>query len=526
MTTHTRARRFPMSALLFAAALAAGLIAGCGGDDRPAPPPLAPDAPNVVLIVIDTQRADRLGCYGGEVATPRIDELARDGVVFENCVTHAPITGPSHAAMFTSRMPSELGVLNNVQPIRGTPPILAELLSRSGYATGAAVSLATMDGAHGFARGFDRYRDVGGIVHIAAADTMLPRCVEILDGLRAPFFALWHFSDPHEPYNAHGLVDRRAVVELDGAQIAEIPTSTFTPMQIELELPPRMARLTVRSDTLFTVRRLDLHGAEGANPPLASPQSRSRQALFYAASIGAAGDREATLTIALSDNHGDLRRINRRYDREVEFVDRHVGALLDTLRARGLYDDALIILAGDHGEGLGQHNEVGHVNTLYDSLLRVPLIIKPPRDAGIATGARRDDPAALSDVTPTVLGAAGLPVPEGMHGVDLLNGAPDPGRLVFSETHRPEAHHTRYSLRGAGRKVIWTVDAGRWELYDLREDPGELENLFQAGDEESETWRGKLRAAVAEFAGDGEDDGEDRPEVDAETRKQLRALGY
>jgi len=484
----------------------------------------------VVLIVIDTLRADRLGCYGaGEGASPRIDEFARDGIVFTNCVTASPITGPSHAAMFSSREPLQTGFLNNAQMVAADTPLLAELLHGHGYRTGAVVSLGTMDAEYGFGRGFDIYRDVGGLSHIARADTMLSRSTALLDELGSPFFAFCHFSDPHEPYNAHGLVERSAEVLLDGELIATIPTSTYTPTMLPLELPNRAAELILRSAHPVTVRGLRLAADDDA-PLLEIDLERGRTRPFFEAAIGSDGDRRPDLVLRLSDHIDDLAMVRERYAREVAYVDRHVGALLDTLRARGVYDDALIILAGDHGEGLGDHNEIGHVNTLYDSLLKVPLIIKPPLDAGTAGGERRDDPAGLIDVMTTVLAAAEMAAPRGTRGVDLLgdgtSGAPgdgsDPQRLIFSETHRPEAHHDRFSLRGRGFKVIWTTDTDKWELYDLAADPAEQSNIFSRLDERS--WRDQLLAAVASITPAG---GAAEPAaVDEKTMRKLRALGY
>lgn len=511
--------------------------AGCGGGDRDPGGDSGEARPNVVLIVIDTLRADRLGCYGaGPEASPRIDELAADGLLFRSCTSAAPITGPSHATMFTSRLPSETGVLNNAGEVSADTPMLAELLRKAGYASGAVASLATMDAAYGFGRGFDTYLDVGGLSHIAPADTMLARSVALLDGLEQPFFAFCHFSDPHEPYNAHGLVERSAEVLLDGEHLATIPTSSYTPTLLPLQLPDRPAELTIRSDDLFTVRGMRLTSERGDVPELESDLERASTRPLLKAVIGAEGDREPGLVLRLSDHIEGLEMFRERYAREVAFADRHVGALLDTLRARGLYDDALIILAGDHGEGLGDHNEIGHVNTLYDSLLRVPLIIKPPRTGdeqeGFTPGEVRDDPAGLVDLATTVLAAVGLPAPSEARGVNLLgdgrSGAPgdgaDPQRLLWSETHRPEARHDRFSLRGRGYKVIRTEDTDAWELYDLAADPREQRNIFRIEDPLSRRWKNQLLAARGQIAAAGE--AAEPALVDDETRRKLEALGY
>jgi len=481
---------------------------------------------NVALIIIDTLRADRLSCYGADsTSTPRIDELARDGILYENCVSQAPITGPSHASLFTSLLPTELGFVNNGQRIDIGVPVLAEFLSRRGYDTRGVISMGTVGTGGGFGRGFAEYDHAPGFAHIASADTILPHCLAQIDRLRQPFFAFWHFSDPHEPYNAHGMVEREAEVLLDGVRLATFPTSAYTPQRIPLSLPDRESTLTVRSQDRFYVRILEMESPDHMPPTIERDKSKWIRVDRLDARIGAEGCRDPELLLGVIDMPGGVDPIRLRYSREVEFVDSHVGAVLDTLRARGLYDDTLIILAADHGEDLGEHNNVGHVENLYWTLTHVPLIIKPPHGFGPTPGSRVEETVGLIDVLPTVLGVIGAPAPQWARGIDLLAGKPPRNRLQFSETHRPEAHHDRCCLRDDRYKVIHTLEPQKWELYDMAADPMELDNLFHEGDDLSESWRGKLLAAVAEI-NPPVSTGGFGAKIDGATQRKLEALGY
>ena len=484
---------------------------------------------NIVLIVIDTLRPDHLGCYGdGRGLSPAIDRLARDGIRFENAVATAPITGPSHASLFTSRWACETGVLNNcVTPPAAAVPMLAEMLDALDFTTDAAVSIVAVTGEYGFARGFRRFADDLGYGFLAPADSVVARTLRQLDRTDPPFFLWAHFSEPHEPYDAHGLVDRQAELRLDGRLVARVPTSTYTPTALELELPPRAAELLFRSDDNFSIRALAVAGLDAPPPTLTPSEPPLDPATVCRVTIGADGARHVRVEFALTDRikWNDSRR--ERYAREVAAVDARVGALLDDLRRRDLYDESLIIFASDHGEALGEHGMVGHVENLYDVLLRVPLIIKPPRAAGLRAGERRRDLASLVDVLPTVLAQLGRPPLADARGRDLL--APDAARgrddVVFAETHRPQALRTLYALRGPRYKIVLEPEHAAWEFYDLKRDPGEQRNRYAPDNARAQAWRQSLETQLADLGLVNPPKAPDTP-VDARTRRALRALGY
>ncbi len=484
---------------------------------------------NTILIVIDTLRPDHLGCYGDRRGlTPAIDRLALDGIRFENAVATAPITGPSHASLFTSRWSCETGVVNNCTATPSVAlPMLAEMFDGLDFVTGAAVSISAVTGEYGFARGFRGFADDLGYGFLAPADSVVARTVRQLDRATPPFFLWAHFSEPHEPYDAHGLVSRQAELRLDGSFVAKVPTSTYSPTAVLLDLPPRPAELLFTSADKFRVRALAVAGLDGPPPEITPAEPPRTPADRYRVTIGAAGARRVRVEFALADQIGrdDSRR--ERYAREVAAVDARVGALLDELRRRDLYDESLIIFASDHGEALGEHQMIGHVENLYDILLRVPLIIKPPRAAGLRVGRTRRDLASLVDVLPTILAQLGRPPLAGARGRDLL--APDAARgrddVVFAETHPPQARHTLYALRGSRYKIVFDPERTAWEFYDLNRDPAEQQNRYAPGNTRAQAWGRRLSAQLADL---GLVNAAAPPEapVDARTRRALRALGY
>lgn len=527
-----------MVAMGLALALASGAglwlaltVHGCA---REAPTGELPARPaNVILIVIDTLRPDYLGCYGDPRGlSPEIDRLAADGILFETALCHSPITGPSHINLFTGRLPSETGVLNNSRTrLPERIPLLAELLRQHRYRTGAVVSIGPVSRDWSFGRGFETFDDKLGDSWILRANEVLPRALEVLAGLEPPFFYWAHFSDPHEPYDAHGLVEHEAEVLVGGKSVARLPTSTYVPTTLSLNLPFFAGTdVQLRGEYPFNVQALAVRSKLGLKPSLTPKSPPGDPVTNYRARIGAWGMRRIGLLVSLADVIEDDEQRRERYAREVRYVDGHVGALLDTLRARDLYDESLIVFASDHGEALGCHGHDGHVEALYDCMMRVPLIIKPPRGAGMPVGARQRDQAALVDVLPTVLGQLGLPAPAGCRGRDLLaagaaESAADAAPDIFLETHRPEAERDYYGLRGQRYKIILDPEARTWELYDLFADPGEERNLYSGGDSLSGAWRERLLVEIASVRQAAPDE-DLAVALDDETEEMLQSLGY
>ena len=482
----------------------------------------------VILIVVDTLRPDYLGCYGAhDDASPNIDGLAEDGILFETAVCHSPITGPSHACLFASRLPTETGVINNSRnKIPAGIPLLAEFLQERGYDSGAAISISPIAERYGFGRGFETYSDSLGHSWIINADEVLPRSLEILSGLESPLFLWAHFSDPHEPYDAHGLVEHQAEILVAGRRVRNVSTSTYSPTVLDLDLPPGETEVVLRSEYPFVVRNLALRSRTG-KPPLLEPETPPQEETTeYHATLLASDTCNVHLVVALADRVSNQNERHERYAREVAFTDRHVGGLLTALRTSGLYDESLIIFTSDHGEALGCHGFIGHIETVYDCMVRVPLIVKPPLHGEARGGTRRSDLASLVDILPTVLGQLELEPPSWLRGRDLISArANETDPVVFLETHPPEASRTLYGLRGSRYKIIWSPESDGWEFYDLKEDPGEMSNLFDPGQELVLSWQRRLEALLANLNLAKETENTDLP-LDARTEEMLKSLGY
>jgi arylsulfatase A-like enzyme len=496
-------------AALAGLAVLAGLAAGCTEERK---------RPNVVLIVVDTLRADVL-IEPGVSETPNIDALARDGYAFTRAFSHAPMTLPSHTALFSSRLPLETGVLNNGQEVPADLPLLAEWLGRYGYATRGVISLGTLSlgSRPDLRRGFDAYD--ARIWCMAPADQEWARVEGVLDGAsgRQPFFLFAHWSDPHSPYNDHAS-DEGARLLLDGEELESVTTARMTLWNRTVELTP--------GEHVFTIvgsEDLQVHGAEcrrdGKSLDVQFPQRVPGKEITVR--VVQDGQRAAAVDCRIWISDVPSRReIRSRYMGEVEYADRYVGELLADLRRRGLYEDALIVFTSDHGEAIGDHGRVGHVEGLTDDQIHVPLVIKPPRGTELAGVERVDDRlVSLVDVAPTILELIGIPGLPGQRGRPLMGASGDV--VHVAETHKPEAQKDQVALRDARYKMIYVVDDERFEMYDLAADPGELSDVFESARAERAGWPDELRALAraAEARGGAR-------ELDPELARQLEALGY
>ena len=459
--------------------LLAGVQAGNRGlsardDEGDSRAPVSPHSPGVLLITIDTLRADHLGCYGyRRGATPAIDALAKQSAKFEHAFAAAPLTLPSHAALLTGTYPLYNGVRD--QPgfrLADGIPTLAEYFARAGYAAAAVLGSPVLSRRFGLARGFDAYDDrfgasteelEAGLPNIKRpAQSVVRLALAWLDSKPAgePFFLWLHFYDPHQPYRA--------------------------------------------------------------------PEPfRSRFA-------------------------------DRPYDGEIAYTDSALARLFAGLRSRGLFGSTVIALTADHGEGLGDHGESTHGYFIYDSTLRVPLLVKPATDAprvAQSQGAAKEQeapaaqpptpsdhptdaadikaPVSLVDLAPTLLRLAGLNAPANMQGTEFSASvlSREEPRLhpVYAETMYPLLHlgwNPLWALisETPAREVVKYIQAPRPELYDLDGDPGETRNEYSSQPQEAEARRKQLDAFVRAHAPANPTSG--RGPVSPEAARMFASLGY
>jgi arylsulfatase A-like enzyme len=393
---------------------------------------------NVLLITLDTTRADRLGAYGFQsISTPNIDRLAREGVLFEQTASAAPLTLPAHASLFTGRFPFGHGVRDNagfvLDPRETT---LAEILKRRGYQTGAFVGSFVLASDRGLSQGFDTYRD--------------------------------EFRAPHGQ-NVPGGLRRRADQVADDAMnwLAEVGSSRFFAW-------------------------MHFYDAHAPYQPL-EPDNP-----LYA---------------------------TRPYDAEIGFMDTQVGRVLDFLGRHRLLDRTIVVIIGDHGEGLGDHRETAHGVFVYESVIRVPFIIRAPFERLRARIV--DDVTRSVDMMPTLLDLIGAPWPPSIDGttlVPLMSGAvPTLGLEAYSESLYPFYRFGWSALHALRAGRFKVVAAPRPEFYDLQQDPFEEHNVFEAQRALAEgmiTRLQRIEASASLTAGPSQS------EVDPETAAKLASLGY
>ena len=432
-------------------ALACAFLLSCA-------PKAARDGDNVVLIIIDTIRADRLGCYGYPLPTsPNIDAFASEATLFEQAVTCAPITLPSVSAMLTSTYPVFNNVRYNGMFFLGEENVtLAEILKERGYKTAAFVGGFPLDSRFKVDQGFDVYDDDfsnsiqkrkhGWIGHLAndferTGAEVNERAFEWLEKVKDErFFLMAHYFDPHLPY-----------------------------------APP-------------------------------APYNRDFE-------------------IA--------------YDGEVAYTDAQVGRLLGKLDALGLRENTLVVITGDHGEALGQHDEVTHGEFIYDTTVMIPLIIRHDEEA--PRGRRVETQVRSIDIMPTILDLLGVPAGPHAQGRSLLpafDGEIDERPALLEAT----LHYYEGESLGHKPMMITGLRTSEWklvhvalerdgkpgwvgELYDLSKEPLERTNVSE---ENPEVFRSLIERlnVITQARSAGSLPKDNRLEMDAETREKLKALGY
>lgn len=491
------------------------LPAGCGLFGKP--------HTNIVLISVDSLRFDAISRSLGAPKTPGIQRLAADGVAFSWCFAHSPAALPSNAALFSSRTPSESRVMNNGQCIPGDVPMLPEWLEKHGYRTFAAVSLATLwppertdvvaqsasimpahpragadahalaADAHALDRGFGSYRTCDHILGSGEDVNARLLPLDYLAQSKSPWFLFAQYSEPHAPYEAHGSEKNTARVLLDGRPLDTLGISDTMWWKKELVLEPGRHHVAILSEADFSVREFKCFGPDGEMSPRIEEGAfmQSTRNVVLALENASSTPMKCALRAWVHDVP-DLARARKRYKLEVESVDRAIGALLDDLRARNLYDDACIVLTADHGEELGEHGKIGHGSSLYDELLRVPLVIKPPKGSDALPLLQKVQLGLVRqiDVVPTLLDIVGGPQLPGAQGVSLLNAEQ---RVVEAETHPPETRTSLFAMRDTRYKLVFIAAEDRFEMFDMHSDTLELDNVFALQGQFRSSWQTELR---------------------------------
>lgn len=366
--------------------------------------------PNLLFIVLDTLRADHTSVHGYErETTPCLEALADDGYAFDHAFAAAPWTPPSHASMFSGVYPSSHGYLDSGMSFEPPHRSLAELLRDEGYSTFGAVRNAHIDSQQEVTRGFQEYGDVyrfpifpksisdlkshyyalaPGYARVALRTIRADRrpseyvtCEYVRKRMmnrKNPFFGFVNINSPHSPYAPPKPYQREF--------------ETFDRDGVDMDLIKSLSYITDQGGHRFI-----------------------------------AGELEAS--------QGSWDAVKDWYDGEVRFSDELVNKLVSTLKREGVYDDTMIVVVGDHGEHFGEHGRATHQFSLFDELLHVPMVIKPPE----VTERDRDATeklVSLVDVYPTILRELGISVPDSVHGQDIFG--PSTNDVIFAEYGSPE----------------------------------------------------------------------------------------
>lgn len=402
---------------------------------------------NVLLITLDTVRADHLQCYGYERNTaPRMCSLAKQGILFEKAMTQSSWTLPAHASIMTGVYPHEHGAENFEVSIDDNLPMLAEILKNNNYSTSAFVSVEFVSEKYGFDKGFDVFDSTSikkeDLVLMGSfAKDLTQSAMHWLEQNDQKFFMWIHYFDPHNAFLYHN-------------------TSGFAyPKAIN-----------------YTLRWREFEWDWNVVPCPFCDYFEENEEQY----------------ISL-------------YDGEIFFVDSYVGKLLDYLKQEGLFDNTIIIITSDHGESFNNHDLVGHDNFLYADLIHVPLIMFVPN-----TQPYRDDKLTeTKDILPTVLDLLNISKPARVGDGFFIGNL----TYAFSEVHNRNENR-RIAVNHEDWKLIYTLNDRYFELYDLEDDPDELNNLAESKPEMVKKLREPLFRTMRVV------------DLDEETLKQLKSLGY
>ncbi|WP_276271699.1 sulfatase [Haloarcula litorea] len=448
---------------------------------------------NIVLVTVDSLRADRVGCYGHERDTsPTVDALADEGLQFDG-YANAHATRASFPAILTGTYPLEFGGAGYMSEGRS---IVAEPLSAAGYHTGGFHSNLWLSRDYGYDRGFDHFYD-------SKSDPSL------LARLRS-----WVKLNVPQDSAVYGLLQRLydTTEEKAGVNVG----NTYQDAEV---ITDRAVDWLADADESFFcwVHYMDVH-----HPYV----PRTEAAASFGLDLDCSQQEAIRLRRKMLEEPGELTDAEHRtildlYDAEIRYTDREIGRLLDAVD-RHTDEETAVVLTADHGEELGDHGAYGHSSTMYDEILHVPFVVSPPESAELDP-ARAGEAVELLDVPPTVCDLAGVEPPEtyrGRSALDRLGTGDQPA--VISETDLDEEY--KLSLRADGWKYIWDRETERTELYDLDADPGETDDVVETASERAES----MRETLTEHLGDLRATNESVPEVsmDATTEERLRDLGY
>ena len=422
----------------------------------------APKIRHIVLISMDTTRADYLSCYGYQhKTTPNIDAVAAEAVRFEQAIAPIPLTLPSHSTMLTGTIPPYHGIHDNLNYMLADSNLtLAEMLKAAGYTTGGIISSYVLEDSFGLAQGFDTYDDeFDEIDNQLGAERrggeVSEHAVKWLDENRdEDFFLFLHYYDPHSPYD-----------------------------------PPEPYR-----------------------------------GLF--GSIAAAEEIGLTDNTSLTADTDEKKKVFKlTYAEELAYTDHCIGQVINKLKSLDLYDSTLLIITGDHGEAFGEREEMGHGYYIYQESIHVPLIVKLPGQQTAKTVSGAVGLIDITPTVCSLLGIEAPQYIQGrdLSGALIDEPSEDDDRYIYSESLLATKYKASPLLAVTGNRFKY-IQTARPELYDLIDDPGETHNLVDAQSQRARILQDVLGVMLEESLAAGTPDS--ALELDEESLKKLASLGY
>ena len=483
--------------------------------------------PNIVLVTMDTVRADHLSCYGYQrLTTPNVDSFSREGVLFKNAYSTDSWTLPSHASIFTGKYPSKHGAHYNSGFLNDDPSLyttqrekklevpsnifklseenltLAEILSAKGYRTAGIIGGNFCSSIFGMAQGFDFYNEA--FLNVSK-DIKLFLIYQVFG----------FFVPVQDIFAQYGYFQKRIASRLNNVALPWLEKNHDQPFFLFIKYfdahrpyvpPPRYNRYFGDTDSSILIKH---------NP---------RGDVSYITA-------ETNLVVSVVKGSHQLTSeekeyIVSRYDGEIRYLDHYLGLLFEKLKALKIYDNTFIIITADHGEAFGEHGQMEHGKTLYEEVLHVPLIIKYP--SAFSRKGVVEKKVSLVDIFPTVLSFLNYPLPTGIDG-EILEKSNHP---IIAENYASlwnvmlwgEGYYRSLKAVYQGQeKYIWSSNSLN-ELYDLGKDPKEEENLVKKFPHKAGAMQKTLDQWLASFK-PPKTQGE-KTKIDKSTEEGLRALGY
>jgi choline-sulfatase len=434
----------------------------------------AEPAKNVIVLLIDTLRADRLRVYtkGSRVQTPVLDAIAAEGAVFVNSQSPENWTKPSVASILTGLYPATHGTKQSESKLPDDAIMVSEVFKKAGMATATILANGYVSDKFGFAQGWDHYTNFIRENKSTTAEKVFKEAGDWIEKNKDKrFFVYIQTIDPHVPYD---------------------PPDEFLKMYDAAEYTGQVSPRKT-PDQLEKAKR---------NPP------------------------------AVTFNERDRARLEALYDAEISYHDRHLGFFVERLKQLGLYDQSMFVVTSDHGEEFNDHGSYGHGHSVYQELLHVPLVFRRP--GAVPAGRRFEETVGTLDIAPTILTAAGLQVPEAMEGVDrnehMAGRIPPLPAVAFSDFL-----DDRRVIRAGRYKLI--LNGTNATFFDLETDPGEKRELDARSHPIARRYCRMLLGQFlgAKDRGDwlsadpprsSQRFGTQNAAIDEKTREGLKALGY